>query len=309
MPKVSVHIPCYNGEKYIAEALQSVLDQTFHDFEIIVVNDGSTDRTEDIIKGFCDERIKYYYQENIGLARTRNRQLELSNGELIAFLDQDDLWLPRKLEKQIPLFEKNPDVGLVSSDTIFFDITGKEQQIYKKQKPPRGRVFRQLLTRNFLGLVSVVIRRNVLDNLSESFDNRFTASSDIDLFLRICHDYEFDYVDEPLAKWRMHLESWTFARKEVFPKERQQILDKFRVIYPDFENEFKDEVYLMEGKIQYGYAMLDWEQGNNVSVRKRLGPYMKFSRKCFLAYVFSFFPYKVYIHMVKLYRKLNGRFI
>ena len=124
MPRVSVNICCYNGGKYIAETISSVLAQTFTDFELVIVNDGSKDDTEGKILGFNDGRIKYVFQENRGLSATRNRALDLSKGEFIAILDQDDLWEPEKLELQLRVMDKNPGTGVVYSDALIIDENG-----------------------------------------------------------------------------------------------------------------------------------------------------------------------------------------
>ena len=107
MPKISVNIPCYNSAAFIRETLESVLNQTYRDFEVIVMDDGSGDETGKIVKSFSDSRVKYFYKNNEGLSETRNKGIAASSGEYIAFIDHDDLWLPEKLEKQMELFNKN----------------------------------------------------------------------------------------------------------------------------------------------------------------------------------------------------------
>jgi glycosyltransferase involved in cell wall biosynthesis len=112
-PKVSVVIPAYNHEKYVGEAIQSVLDQTFQDLELIIINDGSTDHTEDEILKFKDDRIRYYSQENQGLSATVNRGIELAQGEYFNFLPSDAAFYPEKREVQLGIFEKSPGLGVV----------------------------------------------------------------------------------------------------------------------------------------------------------------------------------------------------
>jgi len=294
MPKVSINIPCFNSEKYIAETLQSVLSQTFEDFEIILVNDGSTDMTEEIIKTFSDPRIKYYYQKNIGLGKTRNRQLALSSGDFIAFLDHDDIWLPTKLEKQIPLFENQPKVGLVYCDTIFFNNKGDVKRLYNNRVPPRGNVFRQILKNYFLAMPSVVIRKKALDSQQQWFDDNFSMSEECDLFTRIAHDWDFDYVNEPLAKWRMHKASLTFSKRELVSRETELIMAKFIEIYPNFESEYKSELVAMKAFTQYQYALLDWEKGNSQNTRSRLKPFIWRNIRYFIVYFLSLLPFAVY---------------
>jgi len=301
MPKVSVNIPCFNGQKYIAETLQSVLDQTYQDFEVILVNDGSTDRTEEIVKGFCDDRIRYYYQDNMGLARTRNRLLELSNGEFVAFLDQDDLWMPAKLEKQIPLFKKNPKVGLVYSRLICLNDEGYTYQLSRRKKMHRGYVFGELLKGNFLPVQGTVIRREVLSALGEWFDERFSMAEDADLFMRIAHDYEVDYVDEPLAKRRMHKESLSHTRRDLVFEEEKILINKLKDLYPTIKEEFGCELRLMESQIYYKEALACWADGKSLRVRQLLRPFLSVDRRLFLPYILSCFsPYCLYTFILKL---------
>src|SRR2546421_314712 len=118
-PKVSITLCCYNSERYLDETLQSITAQTYKDWELVVINDGSRDATEDIVRRYMDAGwpIVYQYQENRGLSASRNKSIELSSGEFIAMIDHDDLWSPEKLEKQVPLFE-DPKVGVVYTQTV-----------------------------------------------------------------------------------------------------------------------------------------------------------------------------------------------
>ena len=121
MPVVSAIIPTYNFGRFLGEAIQSVLDQTFTDFELIVVDDGSTDDTREVVGSFNDSRIRYIYQENRGLPAARNTGIKASRGEYIAFLDSDDIWLTQNLELKVKSLDSHPDAGLVCSDGYNFD--------------------------------------------------------------------------------------------------------------------------------------------------------------------------------------------
>src|SRR3972149_9428311 len=125
-PKVSIVIPAYNHAQFVGEAVQSVLEQTFPDFELIIINDGSTDTTEAEILKFKDDRIRYYSQENRGLSATLNRGIELARGEFFNFLPSDDAFLPEKLEVQLKVFEEYPDLGLVFAYPQVIDADGRE---------------------------------------------------------------------------------------------------------------------------------------------------------------------------------------
>lgn len=297
---------CLNGEKYLREAIDSVYEQTYKDWEIIFWDNASTDSSGEIACSY-DNRLRYFRGEKtVPLGTARNKALQQVQGELIAFLDCDDVWLPEKLEKQIPLF-RNERAGLVFSNAIYFNDNGESRKLYGIKKPPRGMVFRELLTKYFLSMVTVVIRKSILDSLSEWFDERFDICEEADLFLRIAYNNDADYVDEPLAKWRVHEENLTFTTEDLVLKESMLILNKFRIIYKDFEKQYKEEILLVLANIQYYYALIDWEKGKKRSVRKRLYPYLRVSKKYWFPYVFSFLPYKVYMWLVNLYRTMIYR--
>src|SRR5579864_8740685 len=114
-PQVSVVIPAYNAARFLGDAIQSVLNQTYSNFEVVVVNDGSTDDTESVVRSFGD-RLFYVKQANKGVSAARNEGIKRARGQYVAFLDSDDVWLPTKLAEQIPFLEQNPEVGLVYSD-------------------------------------------------------------------------------------------------------------------------------------------------------------------------------------------------
>ena len=125
MPKVSVVMPAYNYGRFLGEAIQSVLDQTFQDFELIVVDDGSTDNTKEVIGSFTDRRIKYIYQQNRGVSTALNVGISASRGEYIALLDADDIWLPHNLEKGVEVLDEHAEVGFSYGQAYLMDIEGR----------------------------------------------------------------------------------------------------------------------------------------------------------------------------------------
>jgi glycosyltransferase involved in cell wall biosynthesis len=210
-PKVSVYIPTYNYGRFLGEAIQSVLDQTFQDWELIVVDDGSTDNTREVVEAFDDPRIHYVYQENQGNPAARNTALRLVRGEYVACLDGDDIWLPEKLAKQVAQLDAlPPTVGLVYSDLYVFNdgdgaITGR---FLRGRRPPRGRVLAQLLPERSAFIVDTValIRREVFDEVG-LYDESLHTYEDWEMWVRIANSYEVETLDEPLARFRRHASS------------------------------------------------------------------------------------------------------
>jgi len=200
-PTVSVIIPTYNRAHLVGRAIRSVLNQTYQDFEIIVVDDGSTDNTEEVVKGFNDDRIRYiWHDENRGGAAARNTGIKAAQGEYIAFLDSDDEWLPEKLEKQVKAFEDAlPDVGVVYTDFRRLDKRGdKELRFAKVMREVSGDIHRDLLEGNFIGTPTALVRRECFDKVG-MFDERLPRLQDWELWIRISKYYHFKCLDEPLV--------------------------------------------------------------------------------------------------------------
>lgn len=201
---VSVIVPVYNRENYVGETLDSILQQTYKDIEIIAVNDGSTDNSLLVLKEYKEKypgKIVIIDQQNQGQVKSRNNAIMQANGEYIAFLDSDDLWLPEKLEKQIPLFVNN--VGLVYSGIYNIDDEGSIIDTELCQRDMRGDIYLKLLIKNRMTGGTVVLRRDVIDKVG-MFDVDFAAAENWDLWIRVCRYYTADFVNEPLVKYRKH---------------------------------------------------------------------------------------------------------
>ena len=228
-PKVSVVIASYNYAGYICHAIDSVLNQTFDDFEIVIVNDGSTDNTQRIIQPYLsDERITYIYQENAGQANAKNNGIKNSSGEFIAFLDADDLWKKTKLEKQIPLFS-NKNVGVVYSRSRFVDQQGNivEYKVESKYLLPKsGEVTKALFFDNFVPFSSSVVRRECFEEHG-CFDESIMMGIDWDLWLRLSMCYRFEFISEQLLLYRVGHSGQMSKNLEERQKCSDKIMQKF----------------------------------------------------------------------------------
>uniref|UniRef100_A0A6M3L529 Putative glycosyltransferase n=1 Tax=viral metagenome TaxID=1070528 RepID=A0A6M3L529_9ZZZZ len=203
---VSVVIPTYNRAHLIGRTIRSVLSQTYRDFEIIIVDDGSTDNTEDVVMAFGDQRIRYIrLNENSRTASVpRNKGIEAATGDYIAFLDSDDEWKPGKLEKQIVKFKSvSPGVGLVYTGyACFLEQTGETIVEYIPSK--KGNVFQgELEGRIQVASHTILVRKECFATVGV-FDVECLGSEDWDMLIRLAKRYEFDYVPEILAIYNIH---------------------------------------------------------------------------------------------------------
>lgn len=225
-PTVSVIIPTYNRADLVVRALRSVLDQTYQNFEVIVIDDASEDNTRDAVKSFNDERITYIRQnENKGGSAARNRGIKVTKGKYIAFLDSDDEWLPEKLEKQVALFESVPlKVGAIYTGLVY--IKEDNKQLGKRIPELEGDISKHVVFDNCVGpLSSGIVRKECLENCG-LFDERLPACQDWDIWIRIAKKYDFAFLEEPLVKYNLDNEKITTNPKAKATGHRM-ILEKY----------------------------------------------------------------------------------
>jgi len=203
MPKVSVIIPAYNAMAYLPEALESVLRQTFTDFEVLLIDDGSSDEIRQWAAGITEARVKLISQENQGVSAARNIGIAKAQGEYIAFLDADDIWEPTKLEKQVRLLESNPAVGLVDTWVVLANEQCKATNKIWISKA-EGNVWKQLAEENLLTCGSTPMVRRCCFETVGVFDRNLSIAEDWDMWLRIATHYSFAVVKEPLVRYRQH---------------------------------------------------------------------------------------------------------
>jgi glycosyltransferase involved in cell wall biosynthesis len=194
---VTIIIPTFNRSKLLRRALESVYKQTFSEFEVIVIDDGSTDDTADMLQREFP-RVRYLYQSNKGVSSARNKGIELAKGEWLAFLDSDDEWLPQKLAKQIKLLQQNPEQKICHTEEMWIRNGVRVNQM-KKHRKSGGWIFQQCLPLCAMSPSSIMIHRQVFESVGV-FDTEFPACEDYDLWLRITAKYSILYIEEPQIK-------------------------------------------------------------------------------------------------------------
>ncbi len=203
-PAVSVIMPCWNRERFVADAIRSVLAQTFADFELIVVDDGSTDGSREVVASFRDSRLRCLHREHRGISATMNAGLAAAKGRYLARLDSDDMWLPEMLATQVAVLEAQPQVGLVYSRAECTDSDWKRLEMtwgYPLRFP--GETFRSMVYNDCTCNITVVCRRECFEKVG-NYDESLATSEDLDLWLRVARHYPFEFTDRVLARVRLH---------------------------------------------------------------------------------------------------------
>lgn len=224
MPTISVIVPAYNSQDTILETIASIQKQTFTDFELIVVDDGSSDRTLELLQTVRDSRIRVASYENGGVSVARNRGISLSTSEYITFIDADDLWTPDKLELQLAALQQHPNAGVAYSWTCFIERHGK---FFHNDRPIyfAGNVYAELLKTNFLLSGSnPLIRRGALTDVGE-FDSQLTHAEEWDLYLRLAAKYDFVLVPKTQILYRQTAGSAS-AKIEVMENDARRVIDR-----------------------------------------------------------------------------------
>ncbi len=230
-PLVSVVIATYNMGQYLADAARSVLNQTWKNLELIIIDDGSTDNTSQVVEPLlADGRVKYLPQKNAGQPKAKNAGIRACRGDYIAFCDGDDLWVPRKLELQMACMQENPKVGVVYSRVDYMDQHGH----FTRHDQPHGhsgKITDQLIVYNFIPFGTSMVRKRVLDQCG-IFDESLPMGIDWDLWLRISTVWEFRFLPEVTYLYR----EWPGQMSKNF---RGRYINAFRIMnkffdtYPD----------------------------------------------------------------------------
>ncbi|OHB90453.1 MAG: hypothetical protein A3D13_10830 [Planctomycetes bacterium RIFCSPHIGHO2_02_FULL_40_12] len=279
MPTVSVIIHTYNNEKFIGETIDSVLNQTYNDYEIIVVDDGSEDGTRDALLPYM-QKIRYHYKENGGIASAKNTGISLSNAEFIAFLDHDDLWVPDKLRIQMEYFNEHPQVGLVYAKYTSFRHD-KELRT-KPEKGYSGWIFKKLLSKSIVQTSTVMVKRECLNTVGQ-YDESFKLADEYDMFLRIAKRFQCGFVDKGLTRYRVH-DANASKNDLLFDKENLRVFKKVYNGYKDLDE--KEKKILRKRIARYSLKVAEglYNQGQleeSMKYQKEAREYLPFHKKLF----------------------------
>ena len=260
-PLVSIIMNCYNGEKYLQEALNSIINQTYNNWELIFWDNQSTDNSANIVLSYNDHRIKYFYSKTHTLIyEARNLAIEKSLGGYLAFLDVDDYWDSTKIEKQMLVFSKNPEVAIVYSNYYFKNEIKNTFKEANNKKLPEGMIVDKLLKKNFMGLLTVLLNRGLIDGQGEIFDSRLHIMGDYDMAIKISAKWKVACIQQALATYRWHGGNESISHKELTIKELERWSKEMKE-YPEISDKkgfqilqnqiiyLKGMVFLMKGDI------------------------------------------------------------
>ncbi len=285
---LSINLCCFNSEKYLRETLESVVNQTYKDWELVIINDGSSDSTEAIILEYIDKGypIVYHSQENKGLGFSRNKALELSRGEFVAFLDHDDMWLPEKAERQVSAFLNNRDADFAY--TNFYVLENGDKKVSFSKRQPDGHVFERFLHHYPVAVLTVMVRREALNGLGGFFDRRLHLAEEYDLFMRLLCKSKAVYVDTPLAVYRVHPDMSSIKFFEKWPEEMAYIMDKLKRMDNTLEEKYSAGFRYLNAKIGYYRARSEMAKSNRISARQYLNPFKWTDNKFLLLYLMTY---------------------
>jgi len=225
-PLVSIVITTYNYADYLRTCLDSVLVQTYENYEIIVINDGSTDHTDEVIAPYLkNERIKYIKQKNAGQTVAKNNGIRQSSGDFIAFLDADDYWMAEKLKKQLSLFATDQELGVVYTLASWVDENDNPRKI-NAPKPHRGWITNNMIIDNFVPFSSALVKKECFDKAG-NFDESLDMGIDWELWLRISKYFKFAYVDERLIAYRVGHPGQMSKKQEKRQQQADFISERF----------------------------------------------------------------------------------
>lgn len=287
-PKVSVLMSVAGNGDYLCEALQSVFEQSYQDFELLLMNDGSSLNVTRLVETFSDDRLKLFFSdEQLGLAASLNRLFLHARGDYIARMDADDVCLPERFFKQVNFLERNPIIVMVGSWVKFIDHNGSQEEILELPILPYELIFEQYFRNPFIH-PSIMVRHSILEKVPGPYDTRFLFAQDYELFLRILKIGDCANIPEPLLYYRRHSGQSTFEKRQKQVECHLKALDSFKDIFVNDEDFFQDlkdyhKVLLKNGRLPSHLLTLRCRvfdmlsQGPEFDSIKELSDYVRFT--------------------------------
>ena len=272
-PKVSVVMNCFNGERYLRQALDSVFAQTYDNWEVVFFDNASTDASAAIARSY-GEKVRYHRADSTtNLGQARLAAFSHVTGDLAAMLDTDDLWEPDKLALQVPLFEADKRLGLVYCDAQVFDDAGNTRRFFEATLPARGLCFAQLLQRNFICTGTMLFSRQALAEVTPLFEPDMTMIMDYLLTLKVAYARPLDYIDKVLVGNRVHSASESSRKWVLFARELASAYDNILATLPGVAQRYGPQLAQARRGADLQLAMDAWALGLTAQARQALAPH------------------------------------
>lgn len=302
---VSVIMNCLNGERYLREAIDSIFAQTCGNWEIVFFDNASTDNSAAIAKSYGEKLHYFSSEQTMSLGAARNAAIGNAHGDLIAFLDTDDRWLPDKLALQVAVFSESPQVDFVYSNYYLLQASTGRAMLGLRRLQPEGDVFRAFLRHYPVNLQTVMVRSSALQSLKVLFDPALEVSEEYDLFMRLLYVSRARYLNQPTAVYRVHNQMSSIRHINKYPVENSYILGKLRVMVPDLDKRYPDEIAHLKAKIGYWYAAAHMHKGETERARESLKPYLLNSPVFFVLCLATYFPPAIWSALQRLRRVIR----
>ena len=254
---ISVILPCYNGSRWLSKAIESVLSQTYRDFELLIIDDGSVDDSKTIISSYLsDRRVRYIYQKNRGFSSAINRGIKESLGDLIGFIGQDDIWLSKKLELQTNFLSKNKNVDLVHSSYLTIDSEDKiinALHIKLPEFPTREQLIKKLFMGNLFGFETILVKRECFNECG-FFNEGMIGLLDYDMWLRIAEKFNLNgFIARPLVKKRDSKSRISKSRIEEVLKDELLIVERAVALYPFLKHLKRKKLAILYYSLEFAF--------------------------------------------------------
>lgn len=293
-PIISIIMPVYNGERHVAQAIESALTQTHSDIELLIVNDGSTDNSRNVIHSYLtDPRIRYFEQNNQGVASARNVALAEAKGKYVGFLDQDDVWLSDKLAKQVNFFEKNQDVTLVHARQEYIDEIGRPLDTsFTNIEPINGLCFPILFEKNRIAVLTVLVKTDALRSIG-GFNKKSSRADDYEAWMKIAWDHQIGFLDDIVAKYRVHSKNQShdcFKMTLADLSAIQAVLNDITGAKKKLGHKWKNRLSHLHGELAAWYG---WKYQDKINSRKHAKLALQFnptSLKAWRSFIWQTLP-------------------